>query len=32
MSKFDVNSLGNNLIKVDGNIIFKLEDVIKNSA
>lgn len=28
MSKFDVNSLGNNLIKVDGNIIFKLQDVL----
>ena len=32
MSKFDVNSLGNNLIKVYGNIIFKLEDIIKNSG
>lgn len=29
MSKFDINSLGNNLIKVDGKIVFKLEDVIK---
>ena len=24
MSKFDINSIGNNLIKVEGNIIFKL--------
>lgn len=28
MSKFDKNTLGNNLIKVDGNIVFKLKDVI----
>lgn len=28
MSKFDTNAVGNNLIKVDGNIIFKLQDVI----
>ena len=28
MSKFDKNSLGNNLIKVDGNVIFKLQDVL----
>ena len=28
MSKFDTNAVGNNLIKVDGNIIFKLQQVI----
>lgn len=28
MSKFDTNNIGNNLVKVDGNIIFKLQDVI----
>lgn len=28
MSKFDKDTLGNNLIKVDGKIIFKLKDVI----
>lgn len=28
MSKFDINSIGNNLLKVDGTIIFKLQDVI----
>lgn len=28
MSKFDTNAVGNNLIKVDGNIIFKLQEVI----
>ncbi len=28
MSKFDTNNIGNNLIKVDGNVIFKLQDVI----
>lgn len=32
MSKFDINTLGNNLLKVDGNIIFKLGDVIKKSG
>ena len=31
MSKFDVNSIGNNLIKVNGNIIFKLQDVINKN-
>ena len=30
MSKFDVNSLGNNLIKVDGDIVFKLQDVLNS--
>ena len=29
MSKFDVNSLGNNLIKVNGNIVFKLQSVLE---
>ena len=28
MSKFDTKSIGNNLLKVDGTIIFKLQDVI----
>ena len=28
MSKFDNDCLGNNLIKVDGSIIFKLQDII----
>ena len=28
MSKFDKDTLGNNLIKVDGKIIFKLQEVI----
>ena len=28
MSKFDTNNIGNNLIKVDGNIIFKLQEVL----
>ncbi len=28
MSKFDSNNIGNNLIKVDGNVIFKLQEVI----
>lgn len=28
MSKFDINSVGNNLIKVDGKIVFKLQNVI----
>lgn len=28
MSKFDLNNIGNNLLKVDGNIIFKLQDVL----
>ena len=28
MSKFDVDNLGNNLIKVKGNIIFKLQKVL----
>ena len=32
MSKFDVDNIGNNLIKVDGNVIFKLQSVLdKNS-
>lgn len=31
MSKFDLDNIGNNLIKVDGNIIFKLEDVLKKN-
>ena len=31
MSKFDVNSIGNNLIKVNGNIIFKLQDVLNKN-
>lgn len=29
MSKFDINAVGNNLIKVDGKIIFKLQDILK---
>ncbi len=29
MSKFDINSLGNNLLKVDGEIVFNLENAIK---
>ena len=28
MSKFDSNNVGNNLIKVDGNIVFKLQEVL----
>lgn len=28
MSKFDLDNIGNNLIKVDGQIIFKLQDVL----
>ena len=28
MSKFDLDNIGNNLIKVDGKIIFKLQDVL----
>ena len=32
MSKFDKNNLGNNLIKVNGNIIFKLQDVIDKTG
>lgn len=32
MSKFDSDNIGNNLIKVDGNIIFKLKDVINKSG
>lgn len=28
MSKFDRDNIGNNLIKVDGNVIFKLQEVI----
>ena len=28
MSKFDNDNIGNNLIKVDGNIVFKLKDVL----
>lgn len=32
MSKFDKNNLGNNLIKVNGNIIFKLQDVIDKAG
>ncbi len=28
MSKFDNNNIGRNIIKVNGNIIFKLQDVI----
>lgn len=33
MSKFEKNSLGNNLIKVDGDIKFKLQEVIdKNNT
>ena len=31
MSKFDVNNIGNNLIKVNGNIIFKLQDVLNKN-
>ena len=30
MSKFDTNNIGNNLIKVDGNILFKLQDVLNS--
>ena len=32
MSKFDTNAVGNNLIKVDGNIIFKLQEVIDSRS
>ncbi len=28
MSKFDKNSIGNNLLQVDGDIIFKLENML----
>lgn len=28
MSKFDLDSIGNNLIKVDGKIVFKLQEVL----
>lgn len=28
MSKFDVDNIGNNLIKVDGNVVFKLQDIL----
>ena len=31
MSKFDLDNIGNNLIKVDGNVIFKLEDILKKN-
>ena len=31
MSKFDINTTGNNLIKVKGNVIFKLENVLKKN-
>ena len=31
MSKFDVNNIGNNLIKVNGYIIFKLQDVLNKN-
>ena len=30
MSKFDANTVGNNLIQVEGTIIFKLQDVLNN--
>lgn len=28
MSKFDLDNIGNNLIKVDGKIVFKLQEVL----
>lgn len=28
MSKFDIDNIGNNLIKVDGNIMFKLQNIL----
>ena len=28
MSKFDTNNIGNNLIKVNGKIVFKLKDIL----
>ncbi len=28
MSKFDANTVGNNLIQVEGTIIFKLQDIL----
>jgi putative transcriptional regulator len=28
MSKFDIDTVGNNLIKVDGKIIFKLQSIL----
>lgn len=28
MSKFETNNIGNNLIKVNGNIVFKLQEVL----
>ena len=31
MSKFNVDNIGNNLIKVDGNIHFKLQEVLDKS-
>ena len=31
MSKFNCDNLGNTLIKVDGNIIFKLDNMIKKN-
>ncbi len=31
MSKFDLDNVGNNLIKIDGNIIFKLQDVLNKN-
>lgn len=31
MSKFDINTAGNNLIKVKGNVIFKLENVLQKN-
>lgn len=32
MSKFDSENLGNTLLKVDGNIIFKLREVIEKNG
>lgn len=30
MSKFDLDNVGNNLVKVDGKIIFKLQDILND--
>lgn len=30
MSKFDMDNIGNNLIKVEGSIVFKLQQVLDN--
>lgn len=32
MSKFDIDNIGNNLIRVSGNITFKLQDVLNKKG